>query len=132
MAFFIQGMPIDVHDIDLQTDKNGAYEIGRILKDYAIEQIRFSSSDNIRSHIGSFSINSVMIEVMGDIQKRLNGRWDDITDISPLIRWQSFESMSLPVLDLKYEAMAYRKIGRIERANALEDFIMSLSIHKKI
>lgn len=69
-SFAIQGMDIEPHDIDIQTDEVTAYLLGDLLKDYVIQPISFSGTDKIRSHFGKFLMDDMEVEVMGDIQKR--------------------------------------------------------------
>ena len=123
MSFNIHGMFFDVNDIDIQTDKAGAYKINELLKIYEVTPVSFSSTDIIRSHFGRFEINGISIEVMGDIQKMNNGDWEEIINLQPLIQWQTYKDMRLPVLDIRYEEMAYRVLGRYERAETLKTFI---------
>ncbi len=71
LGFVLQGMDVDVHDIDIQTDKSGAYEIERRFSRYVVRNVEFSSSGKIRSHFGELSIDNIKVEIMGDIQKLL-------------------------------------------------------------
>jgi len=48
----LQGVPIPVHDIDIQTDKDGAYEIERCFAEYVVEPVRYSESQQTaRDHL---------------------------------------------------------------------------------
>ena len=122
-SFIIQGMPLSPSDIDIQTDKTGAYAINGLLKAYEKEPVAFSSTDTIRSHIGSFVIYGITVEVMGDIQKKYNSAWEKTTDLPPLIEYVVYEDMTLPVLNMQYESAAYRKMGRLLRADDIDRFL---------
>jgi hypothetical protein len=122
-AFIIQGMKLPANDIDVQTDKDGAYIINEALKQFEEDPVVFSSTDTMRSYIGLFRLENISVEVMGDIQKKFGGAWEEIIDLNPLIRYVDYENMTLPVLDLKYESAAYRKMGRFERADIIDKFI---------
>ncbi|GAH69016.1 unnamed protein product, partial [marine sediment metagenome] len=61
LGFALQGMDVDVHDIDIQTDKPGAYEIERRFSEYVVRNVAFSSSEKIRSHFGQLSIGSIKV-----------------------------------------------------------------------
>jgi hypothetical protein len=65
----LQGMGVEIHDIDLQTDQPGAYEIERLLSEYAVAAVHDSTPERIRSHFGSLEIEEVKVEIMGDLQK---------------------------------------------------------------
>jgi len=74
----LQGVPVEVHDIDIQTDKDGVYEIERCLAEFVIEPVRYSETERIRSHLGMLEIDGIKVEIMGDIQKRLgNQGWEE-------------------------------------------------------
>ncbi|MCL2221463.1 MAG: hypothetical protein FWC20_04825 [Oscillospiraceae bacterium] len=122
-SFNLQGMLLSPADIDIQTSEFGAYAINGYFKDYEIASVSFSSTEKIRSHFGRFEINGVPVEVMGDIQKKYNGEWEDIIDISPLVEHVFCDGMTVPVLSLSYESSAYRKMGRHDRADAIDKFL---------
>ncbi|MCL2771869.1 MAG: hypothetical protein FWD71_00845 [Oscillospiraceae bacterium] len=124
-SFTIQGMKLTPRDIDIQTNKAGAYEINELLKNYVVRPVLFSAIEKVRSHIGYFAINGVEIEVMGDIQKKCNDIWEDIIDLRPFIEQIVYKNMKLPVLNLSYESSAYRKLGRFERADEIDNFLYS-------
>jgi hypothetical protein len=122
-SFKLQGMLLNPADIDIQTSEVGAYAINDYFKEYEITSVSFSSTEKIRSHFGRFEISGVSVEVMGDIQKKYNGEWDDIIDISPLVEHVFCDGMTIPVLNLSYESSAYRKMGRHDRADAIDKFL---------
>ena len=126
LGFALHGMQLNVNDIDLQTDENGAYEIEKNLKEYVVRKVRFSVSDKIKSHWGELKIESVKVEIMGALQKKLpNGNWESPVEVEKHREFISFECIKLPVLSLKYEEQAYRKLGRIERANQIKKLLIS-------
>lgn len=123
-SFVLQGMDLEAHDIDIQTDRDSAYKLGELLQEYAVEPVRFSGTDKIRSHFGRFQVGQAEVEIMGDIEKRRpDGTWESSPDLRSLTKYVSYEGMRLPVLSLAYEAKAYRRMGRIERAGEIEQFI---------
>lgn len=125
-SFVLQGMSLEAHDIDIQTDEASAYELGNRLKKYEIEPVHFCGTEKIRSHFGRLKICGTDVEIMGEIQKRLpDGSWERKFSLPPLIRSVDFEGMRIPVLSLAHEAAAYRKLGRTERADEIERFLAS-------
>jgi hypothetical protein len=124
LSFALQGLPVEPHDIDVQTDDVGAYEIERLLAEYVVKNISFSSAENIRSHFGALSIDGINVEIMGNIQKRLpDGTWEKAVDIKRHKRSIVVENMHIPVLSLEYEYEAYIKLGRFERAQMIKDML---------
>ena len=124
LSFALQGMDVDVHDIDIQTDKSGAYEIERRFSRYVVRNVEFSSSEKIRSHFGELSIDDIKVEIMGDIQKHLpDGNWEDPPDICSNRRFINCGGLSIPVMSLEYEYEAYYHLGRMEKADQVRRYL---------
>src|SRR5579884_315732 len=78
LSFALQGIALQPHDIDLQSDEAGAYEIERRFSEFVVRKVTFSTAEKIRSHLGALSIDGIQVEVMGDISKRLDdGTWEE-------------------------------------------------------
>ncbi|MDE0300894.1 MAG: hypothetical protein OXN17_19855 [Candidatus Poribacteria bacterium] len=123
-GFVLQGMELEVNDIDLQTDASGAYEVESVFPDMIISNVRFSKSDKFASHCGELTIDGVKVEIMGALQKKLpDGTWESPVDIKTHREFITFEGMVLPVLSLAYEEQAYRILGREERANQIKEWV---------
>ena len=119
----LQGMEIEVHDIDLQTDLKGAYFIEKCLLDFVTLKIDLRSSERVRSYLGKFLIDGMQVEVIGDIQKLAGTEWEPAPDLAQLQKWVEVQGMRLPVLDLEYEYQAYQKMGREEKARKIRQFL---------
>jgi hypothetical protein len=122
----LQGMDVEVHDIDLQTNQAGAYEIERLFSNDVKEPVRFSTSDAIRSHFGALEIDGVKVEIMGDLQKRLTPEppvWEEPVKVEDHRCWVDVEEMRIPVLSLEYEYQAYLKLGRTEKAAQIKRWL---------
>lgn len=121
MGMALQGVDIDVHDIDIQTDRAGAYLIQDRLADHVVSKVRYREASNIRSHYGKSRINGIDIEVMGDIEKlQPDGRWTDPPDLLQIIRRVEVDALQIPVLDLEYEKRAYSIMGRDKTVAKIE------------
>lgn len=124
LGFSFQGLETKVNDIDIQTDKNGAYEIERLFSDYVVRKVALSTSSRIKSHFGALRIDGIDIEIMGNIQKRLNdGTWEDPVNLSLYKKFVESNGMKIPVLSLEYEYSAYLKLGRIKKAEMLKSWL---------
>lgn len=120
LAQALQGVAIEPQDIDLQTDREGAYEIERRFSVQVSRKVRFSTSERIRSHFGALSIDGIQVEIMGAVQKRLaDGTWEAAVDPGSYRRVVSFTGLLVPVLALEYEAQAYQMLGKLERVGIL-------------
>lgn len=116
----LQGVQVKVHDIDLQTDEHGAYEIEKYFTEFTTRPVCFLKSKRIRSYYGVFEINGISVEVMGAVQKRLDDRtWEEPVNIEQYMHWIIVDKIQVPVLSLSYEYQAYRILGREDKANIL-------------
>jgi hypothetical protein len=124
LAFALQGVPVEPHDIDLQTDEAGAYAIERQLAAFCIRAVTFSAAEHIRSHFGALLIEGIKVEIMGALQKRLpDGSWEAPVDVRRYRHYVEVEGLRVPVLALEYEYQAYLTMGRHERAALLKQAI---------
>ena len=120
----LQGVTLEIADIDIQTNQTGSYQIQDHLSKYSVSKVRYLESLNIRSHFGTFRINEITVEVMGDIEKRLDDRsWIGAPNLYPIIRLIDLDGVNVPVLDLEYEKEAYRILGRNDTARKVNDFL---------
>ncbi len=132
LGFAIQGIGLQPNDIDIQTDKKGAYRIEQLFADYVEKKVTFSSSENIRSHFGVLRIDNVKVEIMGDIEKRGgDGAWEEPVDLRTYIRQVDFNGMKIPVLDLEYEYQAYLKLGRVKKTRIIKRWLESRDSHRE-
>jgi hypothetical protein len=124
LGFALQGLPVESNDIDIQTDKEGAYEIERHFSEFMTKRVTFSSTEKIRSHFGKLMIDGIKVEIMGDIQKRLeDGSWENPVNLKHHKKVVEIEEMQIPVLSLEYEYQAYMNLGRIETAEMLKNWL---------
>ncbi|UCD95200.1 MAG: hypothetical protein JSU69_03885 [Candidatus Zixiibacteriota bacterium] len=123
-SFAVQGLPVRPNDIDIQTDRNGAYEIERVFSKDMSERVRFLESGKIRSHFGVMIIDGIRVEIMGDIEKRdCNGEWGESVELNRYKKFVTYEGMEVPVLSLEYEYEAYKALGRLDRAEVLKKWL---------
>ncbi len=123
LGFALQGVAVTVHDIDIQTDKSGAYKIENLLSEFVVSKVTFSSAEKIRSHFGKLMINGIKVEIMGDLQKRReDGSWEAV-DLSKYKRVVEIQGMKIPVLSLEYEYQAYLRLGRVDKAEMLREWL---------
>ena len=124
LGFALQGVPVEPNDIDIQTDKRGAYEIEYHLSEFVTKRVKFSSTERIRSYFGELMIDGIKVEIMGDIQKSLeDGSWENPVDLEQHKRVVEVEGMQVPVLSLGYEYQAYLKLGRVDKAEMLRKWL---------
>lgn len=124
LGMALQGMRVEVHDIDLQADETGAYEIERRFADCVVQPVRYVASERIRSHFGRLEVEGVKVEVMGALQKWLDGQgWEKPVDVRRYRRFVDVDGMRVPVVSLAYEQRAYQKLGRLDKVRAIRRWL---------
>jgi hypothetical protein len=127
LGMALQGMDVKIHDIDIQTNKYGAYEIEKCFPEYRVKPVHYSISERIRSHIGMLEINGIKVEIMGDIQKLLDDHtWEEPVKVEDHRCWIEINGIRIPVLSLEYEYQAYLQLGRIEKAEMLRKWLQRI------
>lgn len=121
-SFVLQGVPLEPNDVDVQTTETGAYAIEDRFSEATVDPVSFAESSSIRSHFGAFEVNGVRMEVMGDLQKRVDGDWESSVDVAEHRKFVSLGGTEIPVLSLEYEARAYERLGRSDRAELLRKY----------
>ena len=120
----LQGVPVEVNDIDILTDKVGAYEIENCFSEFVARKVAFSSAERIRSYLGALIIDGVKVEIMGDVQlKRENGSWEEPVDLERNKRTLEIEGIQIPVMSLEHAHQAYVKLGRMKKAEILRKWL---------
>ena len=124
LALALQGVPVEVHDIDLLTDEAGAYEIERRLFEFVTRRVRFSVEEHIRSHFGALTIDGVKVEIIGDVEtRRADESWERGSDLARYKRVVEIEGKQVPVLSLECEYEAYHRLGRTEKVELLREWL---------
>jgi hypothetical protein len=124
LGMALQDVSVEVHDIDIQTDKYGVKEIERCLAKYVVKPVRYSESERIRSHFGVLEIDGIKVDIMGDIQKCLETQvWEMPVKVECYRRWVDIGNMHVPVLSLEYEYQAYLMLGRNDKAEILRAWL---------
>ena len=127
LGIALQGMDVEIHDIDIQANKSDAYEIEKCFSEYQVNPVHYSISERIHSHIGMLEIDGIQFEIMGDIQKLLDDHtWEEPVKVEDYRCWIEINGISIPVLSLEYEYQAYLKLGRIEKAEMLRKWLQKI------
>jgi len=100
----------DDKEIDICTDKSGAYEIQNLLNKYTVDEVKYKKLDWFKAHWGIFKINNITIEIMGNPKRRFkNGTWRRLPkkNIMPII----FKNKTVNVFTLESEYEYYKKVS---------------------
>lgn len=112
VSLALQGVDVSPNDIDILTDKHGAFKIGALLTEYEVKPVSFGRTDLFESFYGIYEIEGKKVEVMGDLRVRLDGTWVPLSDrlISP--KTVQVGSMIIPVSSLHEQQQFYEKLNR--------------------
>lgn len=58
LNLFLQGVDVEFHDVDICTNKKGAFRINQIFKDYVVQPFAFSKTELIKSYRGILKIDN--------------------------------------------------------------------------
>lgn len=78
----LQEIDIIPHDIDILTDRDGAYAFVKALGDQIVLPVMYRETSRYRSYFGRITLNGVMVEVMGDLSVYRKGRWSEVMNPS--------------------------------------------------
>lgn len=119
----LQRINVTPHDIDILTDKKGAYSINELLRDYEIKKVEYRESENLASYFGEFRIEGVKVEVMGDLRiKHPDGTWY-VKLVTRSARNAKIGEMEIPLQPLEKELEGYKILGRVEKVREIEKAI---------
>lgn len=116
----LQGVAVPESDIDIATDKEGAYAIEELLAEFLIQPVEYSESEQFRSHFGRFLIEGIEVEVMGELEvldKHID-RWVHVSDASFATKFSNNE-ITIPVMELAHEIKFYKIRGENEKLHAI-------------
>ena len=121
LGLVLRGVETQVHDIDIQTDAAGAFELERLLAEYVVRPVCLKEDALVRSYLGAAEIDGTEVEIIGDIQKRApGGQWGPAPDLARLAITVDAGGVPVRVLPLEYERDAYRAMGRSEKADLID------------
>lgn len=122
----LQGVDVDVHDLDIQCNSENMRKIDQELKDYRLSPINLWETDRIRSLIAKFKIENVDIELIADLEiQDQSGSWQPLK-YSETKTWLDWQGIGLSVLPLEIEAAYYSERGRDERAKVISETIRKM------
>ncbi|HUT18369.1 MAG TPA: methyltransferase domain-containing protein [Anaerolineae bacterium] len=113
-ATALHGVPIAVRDIDLEMDAEGAYRFGELYAEHAVLPVSYREGETYRSHFGRFRFGVVVVEVMGDLERRTGDGW--VPSATRTETTADVEGVAVRTSWLEEEALAYIRRDRLERA----------------
>ena len=77
-SFALHGIPVPVRDLDLLTNRAGAYRFQQVFAEHMVEPVAYRTGTQYRSHFGRFVIQGVPGDVMAELEWREQDRWQPI------------------------------------------------------
>ncbi|OQX64359.1 MAG: hypothetical protein B5M51_04020 [Anaerolinea sp. 4484_236] len=115
----LQGVDIPIHDLDIQSDQAGIYEMERRLSEFIFTPVHIWESEYTRSLFGKAKIAGIGVDLIGDMAHlKPDGGWEPPSDLKIRV-FVGWHNLHIPVLPLGYEASAYEKMGRLEKASKI-------------
>jgi S-adenosylmethionine-dependent methyltransferase len=111
----LRGFDVPVRDLDLEMSVQDTFRFEEIYHDHSVDGVNLRENHQWRSHIGRFVIDGVNVEVMGGLCRRVGQNW-----VPSFLFTRSsvdLDGVSIPVLELEEEALAYLRRGRLNRVS---------------
>jgi hypothetical protein len=120
----LQGMDLSVNDLDLQTDAKTLFLMEKELAEYLKVPVHLWESEHTLSYHGQAEMNGLQVELLGDMRHHQpDGTWSLPLDLKSVLVWVEWRDLRIPVLTLEHEAVAYEKMGRIQKAELIRSAI---------
>jgi hypothetical protein len=111
-SLVLQGLQMNVTDIDVLGDKKAALACNELLKDYLVKEVAYSESKQFKSFFGQFKISGLLVEIMGNMQiKNTKGVWSPVYDAKDRIEIK-VDGKKIFVTKIEDELTAYAQMGR--------------------
>ena len=110
----LHGLPLPVRDIDIETDAAGAYRFQELFAGQVSQPVALGSTELYRSHFGRFDFAGVLVEVIGDNQRREGTDWAPTRALTEEVI--DLDGVPVRVSWLEEETLAYIRRSRLERA----------------
>jgi hypothetical protein len=120
----LQGVNIPVHDLDLQTDAKTIYFLEEKLAEFMKIPVHIWETEHTRSYHGQADVHGLQVELLGDVRHRAaDSSWDSPLDLESVRVWVEWKHIQIPVLSLPHEALAYQRMGRVQKAELIRSAI---------
>lgn len=123
MGIALQGVDTEVGDIDILTDKAGAYKIEELFSEKVVKEVKWREVEKFRSYYGILQIEGIHVEIMGNLEiKNREGEWENElrNGIENIRTFIELRGRKIPVLPLEMEYESYLKLNRNEKAEIIK------------
>jgi hypothetical protein len=110
----LQGVSINVNDIDFEMDREAVYRFGELFHSQVIKDVEYCEDIKYSSIIGKFIFNGLRVEIFANLKRKENGEWVDTSTKTK--RVVQLDELNVNVSWLEEETIAYIRRGRMGRA----------------
>jgi hypothetical protein len=123
LSLALQGVNVEPHDIDLLTDRQGAFRINAMLKKYEKKAVDYAETEKVSSFFGVFEIQGVKVEVMGDYRERQGTKWVSLSKRLANPKTIEVDGIRIPVSSLEDQLVSYRRLKRPKDAEKIRKIL---------
>lgn len=110
----LHGVPLLVQDLDLEMSAEAAQRFDERYASRAIMPLALRQDEHYRSYFGRYEIDGVIVEVMGDLERREGGNWKTTANVHR--EELDLDGVAVQAAWLEEETLANLRRGRRERA----------------
>jgi len=126
-SLFLEGVPVEPSDIDILTTKDSAFKIDKLLNPYRLVECKLRESEVFRSYFGKYKIDSIDVEVMGELQYRKNDRWSrPFTPSTIKTKYVNLNNEKIRIARLEETYKFCKEIGREKTCKIIEEYLRKL------
>jgi ABC-2 type transport system ATP-binding protein len=126
----LQGIELDVHDLDVECNLEDIRKIEKALSGYIKTPLRVWETEKTRSLDGKCEIEGVEIELIAGLEiMNPEGIWMSYKKQSHKT-WLEWQGLQVPVIPLYEEAVYYHERGREEKARLIEGRMREMEKNK--
>jgi hypothetical protein len=119
----LRGFDVEPGDVDVMTDAEGVHRIADRFDEHVVRPVLppgEAEHGNIRSYFGAIEVAGTEVELMGDVEHRIDGEWIPADDVGTHREFLSIDGRDVPVMSLDHERRGYTAIGREERVAIID------------
>jgi len=122
-ALALRGIDVNAKDIDILTSKEGARKMQDILKAFVVLAIEHSDNGLFCSYFGKFKIDTIDIEVMGDLKYFADDHWHSLASFLEYLDFILIDDKKIPILFLDDQLRIYQILGRQKDVDTIKTIL---------
>ena len=128
----LRGFDVSPGDVDVVATADAVYRIESLFSEAVVREVvppEEAEAETIRSHFGALSLSGTEVELMGDVEHRIDGDWTPDPPVDEAREFLTVADRTVPVMSLAVEAAGYRARGETDRAAAIERRMAATESH---